>query len=184
MRLWMIVALPLSLSGCWIGPVFYAPSESTQAIPVGRYKVVHVEAPLNDDKDTPLGARLSIAYAPDGRVLVTDSDEDAEPSNVTLTKLADSEGLYVAQVDLGAGLAPVGSAVYGLVNVIPNGYQIALPLCDGTKRLSQKYGGVVKGLMFGRQGCTFSDRASFEAALREFAKDPIRWTEYRRVKKG
>ncbi len=182
MKIIAVLALPLTLSACWTGPQFYAANESVQAIPAGRYKVVHVEAPLDDDKATQIGDRLSVAYGPDGRIIVSDSSGPDEPSNGMLARLEGTDGLYVAQIDLGQGLTPVGMTVYGLVNVIPGGYQLALPLCDGTRRLSLKYGGVIKGALYPRKSCAFAERAKFEAAMREFSKDPIRWTEYRRVK--
>ena len=158
--------------------------EAVEAIPAGRYRVVAVVDPTETDRDTYYGDRVTIAYRPDKSVMITGSG-DAEVERSIIAPLTDVPGLpgvYVIQMDLGQGVAPVGKSVYGLLNVVDGGYQLALPKCDGTRRLAPGSRVIISGVLIGGRRCSFADRASFEAEMRRFAQDPIRWTEYRRVR--
>ena len=183
MRNLLALCLGLMLSGCWIGPQFYASSEAVKAIPAGTYNIVDVVDPTLTDYGTYYSDRVRVAYRPNGTVSITNDDgEGAESVIITpLTDVPGHDGIYVIQMDLGQGVAPVGTSVYGLLNIVDGGYQLALPKCDGTRRLRPGSRVIISGLLIGGRRCSFPDRASFEQEMRRFAQDPIRWTEYRRV---
>jgi hypothetical protein len=171
----------LSLSGCWSGEGFYTPSESVAAIPAGKYKL-HAERGLtaHNDDDFAYGEKVEISYGADGRALVENTGE-GDANNSTLVKLGDAPGLYVVQADLGARVPAIGSSLYALLQVTDRGYNIAVPRCD-EKRLG-KSRAVASGILVGKPVCRYSNRADLEEALLRYSEDPIRWTEYRAVKK-
>ena len=174
------------LSGCWIGPDFYAGMPGVQPIEPGKYKAVDTYAMTYDAEqrlvENEIGARVTIAYADDGDVIVTNFPSSGDgPSKARLVALDEGEGLYVVKVDPGEGAVALNTAVYGLLAVRPGGgYRLSVPPCNGTRRLRPGSPVIVSGLAFGLR-CKFEDRASFETAMRAFAKDPVSWTEYRRV---
>jgi hypothetical protein len=189
MRYLCTIIASLLLSGCWLGPQFYDVEQSVAAIPAGTYRIRHIEDPTGQDQrvdaqataDIRSATDVRVTYRPDGRAIVRNlGDSDDDPQTALLVPLTDVPGfdrLYVVEVDM-FGL---DRAVYGIVNVIDNGYQLALPMCDGTRRAAAGSRVIVSGLLAGRRTCGFSDRADFERAMRTFAQDPIRWTEYRRI---
>lgn len=184
MRWLAFMALPL-LSGCWIGPDFYADVPSEAPIAAGVYKIVRVEAMFLDERERlvynePVGARVRIAYKPNGDVKVSDRSGMEEADRMRLVAIDRERGLYAVDVDPGQGAVEIGSHVYGLVTLTPTGYRISVPLCDGTRRLKQGSPVVVRGLLFGLR-CRYADRAAFETAMRAFADDPASYTEYARV---
>jgi hypothetical protein len=181
MRCLAIIALSLSLSGCWSGDGFYASSESVAAIPAGKYRVYDVRGPRSKSEEASFGERIKIKYNADGTALV-EGVEAGDSANSTLVKLGTQPGLYIVQADLGAPIPKIGSSLYALVNLTPNGYQIAVPRCD-QKRAAFWDRAIVSGLLVGKPFCKFSNRADFEKAMLDYAKDPISWTEYRRVKR-
>lgn len=174
-------ALGLLLSGCWTGDSFYSRSESVAAIPAGQYKVVRLHGPIEGSDNDILGQRLRVSYDKDGRAHVENMGQNDESESI-LIKLGNQPGLYVAQAEFGPERTKYGSAAYALVNLTPDGYQIAVPRCD-QKRAALWDRAVVSGLLVGKPVCKFSNRAALEAALQDYAKDPISWTEYRRVGK-
>ncbi len=188
MKVAVAAGLVLTLSGCWLGPKFYAIDEAVAAIPAGTYRIRNIEDPTGQDQrvnalataDISSATNVRVTYRPDGRVIVRNlGDSDDDPQTAMLVPLSDVPGfdrLYVVEVEM-LGL---DRAVYGIVNVIDNGYQLALPVCDGTRRLAPGSRVIIGGLL-GRRTCSFSNREDFEAAMRVFAQDPIRWTEYRRI---
>ncbi len=176
--------LAFLLSGCWVGPNFYTLAQGERPLAAGKYKHVGSylmkDAPRSDyreDRD----ARVRIAYDDDGRLTFNDSEDGN--SKALLVKLDGAPGVYVAQVDLGQDKAGKGAALYGLVWVNDDSYRIALPKCDGTRRIAPGSNVIVSGLLMGRRKCSFSDKASFEAEMRRFAQDPTSWDEYRLIKK-
>ena len=185
----LMAVAAVALSGCWLGPKFYALDEAVAAIPAGTYRIRNIEDPTGQDQreyvqatmDTRSATDVRIAYRPDGHAIVRNlSDTDADVQDtliVPLTGVAGFDRLYVIEMDM-LGL---DRAVYGIVNVTDNGYQLALPACDGTRRLSPNSRVIVGGLLMGHRTCSFANRADFEAAMRSFAQDPIRWTDYRRI---
>jgi hypothetical protein len=181
MRTLATLALILSLSGCWSGDTFYATSEGVAAIPAGKYDAVYVYDAAREADESDLGKRISVKYAADGHAII-DTLEGGESSNSILVKLGDTPGLYVVQADLGAPIPKVGSAVYALVQTTAEGYQVSVPKCD-ERRSSVWRRAVVSGLTVGKPICAFGNREDLETALIEYAKDPINWTEYRRVVK-
>jgi hypothetical protein len=182
MRIFFIFCLSFLLGGCWVGPEFYTLAQNVQAIPAGKYKVIEVATPFDDDPDTELGSKVIVSFAPDGRTVIASQGDPDDAVPAILVKLDGFSSIYIAQGSLSRADAPNVPAIYGLVNVLPDGYQLALPKCDGTRRLKGKLGGFVKGPLYNRKSCRFDDRATFEAAMQKFAADPIRWTTYRRVK--
>ena len=173
------------LSGCWIGPDFYAGVPGVQPIEPGKYKAVGTYAMTYDAAqklvENEIGARLTIAYTDDGDVIVTNFPSSGDgPSKARLVALDEAQGLYVVKVDPGEGVVALNTSVYGLLVVGPGGYRLSVPPCDGTRRLRPGSPVIVSGLAFGLR-CKFEDRVSFETAMRAFAKDPVSWTEYRRV---
>jgi hypothetical protein len=184
MRALFPLALSLLLGGCWTGPVFYAQSESEPAVPAGRYKVVDIVDPFGSEVDPDFGKRVKVQYTKDGHATISDAGEHVDDlSNVVFARLRGAPHTYVVQGTLfPESSAPDGRilksrAVYGLINVTADGYQLALPPCDGTQRLTEGSQITVRGLAyFKRSACEFSSRESFEAAMEKFAKDPIRWT--------
>lgn len=183
MKIFAAILLPLLLSGCWTGPRFYTTDEAEAAIPAGLYKVVNIEDPFGDEVDPDFGTRVRVSYAPDGHAFMNAaSDGSDDPANVLLVNLPGMDNIFIAQAEMGNGNPKSPLAIYGLINVIPGGYQLALPPCDGTRRWKEGSNVTVKGILFGKRQCSFADRVSFEAAMQDFAKDPIRWTEYKRVK--
>jgi hypothetical protein len=190
MRALIILALPALLGGCWTGPVFYAQSESQPAIPAGKYKVVDIVDPFRDKPDPDFGKSVRVAYSKDGQASIYDASEAGDDSaHVVFAPLPGTPDIYVVQATMLPDLvSPKGqvvhaSAVYGLVNVTADGYQLALPPCDGTQRIREGSRITVRGLAyFKKSACQFSTRESFEAAMQKFAEDPIRWTRYKRVK--
>lgn len=178
MKLLYIAALSFTLSGCWSGPGFYTLSESEAAIPAGKYEAIHTYD-NQVAEEGPFGNALTISYTPDGQAVVKSLDGD-DSTNSTLVKLGDDPGIYVVQANLGAAIPKVGSAIYGLVELLPNGYRIAMPKCD-QRRLAQWDRVIVSGLLVGKPICRFSSRDGFESAMLEYAKNPVGWTEYRRV---
>ena len=40
---------------------------------------------------------------------------------------------------------------------------------------------IVRGVLFGLR-CIYNDKAAFETAMRDFADDPVSWTDYARVR--
>ena len=186
MRNLAYLALILPLSGCWSGDSFYAATEGVAAIPAGKYRVydsydptaTHIEL---DRQDAEYAERITISYDKDGQAIV-DGFEGGEASKSTLVKLGDQPGLYVVQADFGASVPKIGSSLYALISLTPNGYQIAIPKCD-QKRAKFYDRAIISGLLVGKPVCKFNSRAEFETAMLEYAKDPISWTEYRRVKR-
>jgi hypothetical protein len=181
MRRLAIIALSLCVSGCWSGDGFYASSESVAAIPAGKYRVYDVRGPRSKSEEASFGERIKIKYNADGTALV-EGVEAGDSANSKLVKLGTQPGLYIVQADLGAPIPKIGSSLYALVNLTPNGYQIAVPRCD-QKRAAFWDRAIVSGLLVGKPFCKFSNRADFEKAMLDYAKDPISWTEYRRVKR-
>jgi hypothetical protein len=182
MRRLALVAVLLSVSGCWSGESFYAASESVAAIPAGKYAVYHVHGPRLKSDDASDGERIKISYNANGTAKI-EGTEGGDSENSILAKLGDQPGLYVVQADLGASIPKIGSSLYALVNLTPEGYQIAVPRCD-QKRAAFWDRAIVSGLLVGKPVCKFSNRAAFETAMLDYAKDPIGWTEYRRVKRS
>ena len=184
MKLAVLLGLSLGLAGCWTGPTFYAASEAVQPIPPGQYRVVHVEDPFHQE-ETPFNERVRISYLPDGRANVKSYGETGDDSIAEIVKLKGSDNLYVVQTRAGDEVFDTGLAIYGLLNVIPDGYQIALPPCDGTRRASPGSRVLLQGIIGRGKGtpCKFKTRDEFETAMLKFSKDPIRWTEYRFRKK-
>jgi hypothetical protein len=180
MRILALLVLPLSLSACWSGGGFYAKSEAVPAIDAGKYIITDVNGPPGDGDDANLGKRMNVSYKSDGSAVI-ESTEDGDVSEGILVKLGEQPGLYVAQADLGATIPKVGSSLYALINIIPGGYQIAVPRCD-QKRIGNSRA-VVSGLLVGKRFCRFNDRAELELALLDYADDPIRWVEYRKIEK-
>jgi hypothetical protein len=181
MRNLTLLALILPLAGCWSGNSFYSPSEAVQAIPAGRYQVVHIRGPRSENDEESYGERIDISYKADGRAVI-EGMEGGDSDNSLLVKLGDQPGLYVVQADLGARLPKLGSSLFALVNVIPDGYQLSVPKCD-QKRAAFWNKAIVGGVLGGKLICKFTNRADFETAMLDYAKDPIGWTEYRLVKK-
>jgi hypothetical protein len=193
MRKWLVksglvAAMALTLSGCWLGAQFYAVDEAVAAIPAGTYRIRHIEDPTGQDQrvnalataDISSATNVRITYRADGHAIVRNlGDSDDDPQSALLVPLTDVPGfdrLYVVEVEMDG----LDRAIYGIVNVLDNGYQLALPVCDGTRRPIAGSRVIISGLL-GRRTCSFSSRADFEAAMRVFVQDPIRWTEYRRV---
>ncbi len=177
--------LPLLLGACWTGPDFYVGAPNVRPIPEGKYKVVRVFALFPDDEarlinETP-GSRISLSYDDQSNVIVKGVGDRDDPSNVRLVTLDAQRGLYILQVDLGAGAIALDASVYGLISLTADGYRLSVPPCNGAQRLTPRSPVVVKGL-FTKRRCSFADRAAFESAMRAFADDPTSWTEYRRVK--
>jgi hypothetical protein len=184
-RVFAGLILPLLLSACWSGPNFYADAPIVQPIPAGKYKSVRVFSLFPDDEarlaSEPVGSRVRISYDARGNVIVTGSGDRDEPSNVRLVTLDAQRGLYIVQVDPGQGAIAIDASIYGLVSLTPDGYRLSVPACDGAQRLTPGSPVVIRGLLV-KKRCSFSDRASFERAMRAFADDPTSWTEYRRLK--
>ncbi len=181
MRLLYIAALSFVLSGCWSGPAFYTLAEGVAAIPAGKYEAIYTyDNQAKAEDDGPFENRVTISYSSDGHVIFS-GPHGNESSNSTLVKLGSNPGIFVAQADIGATVPKIGSAVYGLVELLPNGYRIAVPRCD-QRRLAQWDRVIVSGLLVGKPFCRFSNREGFETAMLEYAKKPIGWTEYRRIK--
>jgi hypothetical protein len=181
MRNLALLALIIPLAGCWSGNSFYATSEGVQAIPAGKYEVFYVYGPKTKSDEASYGERVNISYKADGRAVI-EGMEGGDSDNSLLVKLGEKPGLYVVQADLGAQLPKIGSSLYALVNVTPDGYQLAVPKCD-QKRAAFWDRAIVSGLLGGKLICKFSNSADFETAMLDYAKDPIGWTEYRLVKK-
>ncbi len=182
MRSLLLAILALSLAGCWSGESFYATSEGVAAIPAGKYETVFVRDYSKAFDDSDLGRRVRIKYTPDGHAIIENTDEGGDSSNSLLVKLGETPGLYVVQAELGASIPKVGSALYALVRTTPDGYQISIPKCD-QQRLKAWSRVVVSGLTVGKPVCVFNTRSDLEAALLDYDKAPINWTEYRRVEK-
>ncbi len=183
MKRFVALLLPLLLAGCWTGPKFYTTDEAEAAIPAGLYKVVNIEDPFADAVDPDFGKRVRVSYAPDGHAFMNATSDGSDgPANVILVNLPGKDNIFIAQAELDTGNPKSPAAIYGLINIIPGGYQLALPKCDGTRRLKEGSNVTVKGVLFGKTQCSFADRVSFEAAMQDFAQDPIRWTEYKRIK--
>ena len=186
MRRLGFLALIIPLSGCWAGDSFYAASEGVAAIPAGKYRVHNSYDPTAtgidiERQDREFAERINISYGADGRAII-EGYEGGDESKSTLVKLGDQPGLYLVQTDFGASIQKVGSAFYALVNLTPNGYLLAIPKCD-QKRAKFYDRAIVSGLLVGKPVCKFNTRAELETAMLDYAKDPISWTEYRRVKK-
>jgi hypothetical protein len=186
MRRFGFLALIMPLSGCWSGDSFYAASEGVAAIPAGKYRVYNTYDPTAtridiERQDREFAERLTISYGDDNRAIV-EGLEGGESNNSTLVKLGDQPGLYVVQADFGASIQKIGSSIYALVNLTPNGYLLAVPKCD-QKRAKFYDRAIVSGLLVGKPVCKFNTRGELETAMLDYAKDPISWTEYRRVKK-
>lgn len=181
MRKLALLLLVLPLSGCWSGENFYALSESIPAIPAGKYDIVYSNDPNDQRDETLYSDRIKISYDNDGRAVV-DGTEAGDSNSAILVKLGEQPNLYVVQSDLGASIPKVGSSLYALINVKPDGYQIAVPRCD-QKRAGFYDRAVVSGVLVGKPVCKFENREDFETAMLDYAKDPISWTEYRRVRK-
>ena len=182
----VFLALIVPLSGCWSGDSFYAASEGVAAIPAGKYRIYDSYDPTatrydQERQDREFAERLTIFYGDDGRAIVK-GVEGGESSNSTFVKLGDQPGLYVVQADFGASIPKIGSALYALISLTPNGYQIAIPKCD-QKRAKFYDRAIVSGLLVGKPVCRFKSRTEFETAMLDYAKDPISWTEYCRVKR-
>ncbi len=182
MRSWAKLLLVLPLSGCWSGESFYATTEGVAAIPAGKYDIVYSTDPTEQRDDTLYSDRIKIAYDKEGRAVV-DGTEAGDSNSAILVKLGEQPNLYVVQSDLGASIPKVGSSLYALVNLTPEGYQIAVPRCD-QKRADFYNAAIISGILVGRPVCKFKTRADFETAMLEYAKDAISWTEYRLVKSG
>ena len=180
MKFIYFTALSFALSGCWSGTNFYALSEGVAAIPAGEYEAIYTYDNQAAEDESPFGRKLTVKYAKDGHAEVANFEGDVS-SNSTLIKLGSEPGLYVVQAELGAPIPKIGSAVYGLVELLPAGYRVAIPKCD-QRRLEQWDRAIVSGLLVGKPFCRFSNREGFEQAMLQYAKDPIGWTEYRRIK--
>ncbi len=177
--------LPLLLGACWSGPDFYADVQNVQPIPAGKYKPVRVYAMFPDDEarlaNEPVGSRIDIAYDDRGNVLIKGNDDIDAMSNVRLVTLDANRGLYIVQGNPGSAAPSLDISIYGLIALRPNGYRLSVPPCNGARRLTPGSPVVIKGLLI-KKRCSFSDRASFENAMLDFADDPTSWTEYRLVK--
>lgn len=183
----LAAAVAFSLSGCWLGPRFYSDEQTVTAMPAGTYRIVDIEDPTGRDQivneraiaDSALSTRVRIAYQPDGRMLVSNLGSSDDPQVATMVPLEGVPGfdrLFVFQV----GMEGTDLAVYGIINLTDDGYQLVLPPCDSTRRLADGSPIIVGGLLLGRRTCRFNDRVVLESTLRQFAQDPIRWTTYRR----
>ena len=93
------LTLAVLLSGCWMGPDFYAERSSEQPIEPGRYKLVDTYAMLPDAqeklwREEPIGHRVGISYADDGTAIVTilDNDVAVVPSVLTIGPITVTEG--------------------------------------------------------------------------------------------
>lgn len=185
------VAAPLALlammllPGCWVGPDFYADEPPARPIEEGRYRIVDTYAMLPDAEQAlwmnePVFHRVTVSYDRDGTALVANSPEEADgPQRARIVALDRDEGLYVAAIDPGEGEVEMGSRVYALLMMRPDGYRVAVPPCDGTRRLGDSPV-IVSGPLFGLR-CRYDKRADFEKAMRDYARDPVSWTEYRRI---
>ncbi len=181
MRGFALLLLALPLSGCWSGENFYATTEGVAAIPAGKYDIVYSNDSAEKRDKTTYSDRIKIAYDKEGRAMV-EGTEAGDSNSAILVKLGVQPNLYVVQSDFGASIPKVGSSLYALVNVTPDGYQIAIPRCD-QKRAKFYDAAIISGILVGKPICKFKTRADFETAMLEYAKNPISWTEYRRVKK-
>jgi hypothetical protein len=191
MKKLITIILPLILSACWTGPDFYADAPSVQPIAPGKYKVVRiisdfdrVEDRFGSDREFTgeIGSKVRISYADDGDVLVEGGPDGGGDEGTRLITLDEAQGLYVVQVDPGQGVASFTKRIYGLVRVTADGYRLSVPLCDGTRRIKPGSRIVVGGLLAKKRSCSYPNRETFEAAMRNFADDPVSYTEYRRVK--
>ena len=184
MRWSALLMLPL-LSGCWIGPDFYAGTPSEQAVAPGIYAPVASGGVLPDIVQSlmnePVGSRIRIAYAPDNRIVIDTRPYTEDARGMRFVPLDRARGLYVVEVDPGQGEVETGRRIYGLVTLTPRGYRLSVPVCDGTRRLSPGSPVIVRGVLFGLR-CIYNDKAAFETAMRDFADNPVSWTDYARVK--
>lgn len=197
MKIFAVLLLSLSLSGCWVGQEFYAPSEAVQAIQPGKYKIHREYSRVSDDPDKANrdqfnrdrlndATDVKIAYAPDGRALVRNNGE-IDASIATLVPFDKAEGTYIAQIEMGdeAGIAGggIGKAVFALIRITPRGYDLAVPICNDYQRVASRPRIYAKGPLFGLPTCMYNTRADLEAAMVKYADDPIRWTSYWRKNK-
>jgi hypothetical protein len=191
MKKLITLMLPLMLSACWTGPDFYADAPSVQPIPAGKYKVVRIVSDFDRVEDRfgsdrgftgEINTKVRISYAADGDVIVEGGPDGGGDESTRLITLDEAQGLYVAQVDPGQGVASLTKRIYGLVRVTPDGYRLSVPLCDGTRRIKPGSRITVGGLLDKRRTCSYPNRETFETAMRKFADDPVSYTEYRRVK--
>jgi hypothetical protein len=178
------LAFAFLLSGCWVGPNFYTIAQAERPLAAGKYKHVnwyHINGDVKDqDLDNP-DARVRIAYDADGRVIINNGEDDG--AKTLLVKLEGVPDTYIAQIELAYTNVTSSPTLYGLVRVMGDRYRISLPRCDGTRRLAPGSRVIVGGLLDKRRKCSFSDRATFEDAMRAFAKDPVSWHEYKLIKK-
>ena len=192
MKILAVLALSLSLSGCWVGKDFYAPAESVRAIEPGKYKIHREYSRVNDDPDKVNRGQFNdatdvkISYAPDGRALVR-SNGEIDASIATLVEFDKAAGTYIAQIDMTdtsdkAGVG-IGQAVFALIRVTPRGYDLAVPVCNDYHRIASRPRIYAKGPLFGLPTCRYNTRADLEAAMVKYAEDPIRWTSYWRKEK-
>lgn len=104
MRWLVFLMLPL-LSGCWVGPNFYAGVPSEQAIAPGFYKPVAIGGMLPDIVQSmlnePVGSRIRIGYAPDNRIIIDNRPIIQEAEGMRFVALDRARGLYVVEVDPG-----------------------------------------------------------------------------------
>lgn len=161
MRLLLVVAIPLLLSGCWEGLNLYSPSDARPAIPAGVYKATNAD-------DQPKVFRIS--QLPDG---MTQFDVGDEKEVYGFAALDFKRGTFVGWMQP-EGQPPESKGkkepnqAYGLMVRQPDGaFVIYLPECkDAQAEIARKAGATVDG-----DECHFPNRRSLEEALRKMPRD-------------
>lgn len=183
MKLFATLALPLCLSGCWTGPTFYAPSETVQAIPAGKYKIHREHSKLPDyynrsyERHYQEPNEVRISYNGSGRTVVKNGGEIGEET-ATVVPFNKAEGTYIAQIDKLEATRFGGQAVYALIRVTPRGYDLAVPICadEHPVEVDADDDAGLPGVKL--PSCKFRSRKDLETAMADYAQSPLRWTEY------
>jgi hypothetical protein len=181
-KIFAALALPLMLSGCWLGPQYYQLAESERPIPPGLYKSSGSYDRFDERNELHETTRARISYQADGHIVLTPQGDHEDPSYVILVPIDKEQGLYAVQVEFGQGVTAINTAVYGLVWVRGDRYRVSLPRCDRPHRVSPRSRVYVGGILSGPITCSYPTREAFEKAALEFAEDPTSWDEYRRIK--
>ncbi|MBV8685464.1 MAG: hypothetical protein JOZ90_03950 [Alphaproteobacteria bacterium] len=149
----------LLLAGCWMGPPFYAASESRPVIAPGLYEL--------RGRDAPEAMRVSLQG--DGLTLFEDVSGKERPAPVGIVPLPRARDRFVmwwSGPEGADGSAAEHNAHYAVAIAEGRSWRIVMPLCEARQRDLAVAAGAVVAPDPKVTICVFPTRASLEAALR------------------
>lgn len=162
MRIPILAAAALLLSACWTGDSFYVPSDARPAVPAGQYRSLSADGE----------AIARVTILPNGLTRL-EARGESRPTTLGFVPLAgDGRRHLIWQSGQRDGRTMDDDGLYGLLERTDAGeYYFYLPQCEDTEPIARAAGAAIdqtSGVMI----CTFPNRASLEAAMRQWHPDP------------